>query len=244
MKNAKSKIRFIETFAIATFPIALAVGCSATGDKSAAAIGLQETGLHEEVAIEQQTDINTNDLNTLSYIETEQTYTETQFDEIPTEMPSMQSAEGIDSTLEHDTTVAETNTLQVNLQVPEPAKVDKPQTNIFHFAFNKYDVDEQDYVLLKEHAEYLLENSNVVVNVNGYSDNRGSAKNNFEVSKKRAQQIANILTTYGVPESQIKVNGYGESFPLHDEKNWEENRRVELEYSEDTDTNGLIVSAF
>jgi outer membrane protein OmpA-like peptidoglycan-associated protein len=244
MKNAKSKIRFIETFAIATFPIALAVGCSATGDKSAAAIGLQETGMHEEVAIEQQTDINTNDLNTLSYIETEQTYTETQFDEIPTEMPSMQSAEGIDSTLEHDTTVAETNTLQVNLQVPEPAKVDKPQTNIFHFAFNKYDVDEQDYVLLKEHAEYLLENSNVVVNVNGYSDNRGSAKNNFEVSKKRAQQIANILTTYGVPESQIKVNGYGESFPLHDEKNWEENRRVELEYSEDTDTNGLIVSAF
>jgi outer membrane protein OmpA-like peptidoglycan-associated protein len=244
MKNAKSKIRFIETFAIATFPIALAVGCSATGDKSAAAIGLQETGMHEEVAIEQQTDINTNDLNTLSYIETEQTYTETQFDEIPTEMPSMQSAEGIDSTLEHDTTVAEINTLQVNLQVPEPAKVDKPQTNIFHFAFNKYDVDEQDYVLLKEHAEYLLENSNVVVNVNGYSDNRGSAKNNFEVSKKRAQQIANILTTYGVPESQIKVNGYGESFPLHDEKNWEENRRVELEYSEDTDTNGLIVSAF
>lgn len=244
MKNAKSKIRFIETFAIATFPIALAVGCSATGDKSAAAIGLQETGMHEEVANEQQTDINTNDLNTLSYIETEQTYTETQFDEIPTEMPSMQSAEGIDSTLEHDTTVAETNTLQVNLQVPEPAKVDKPQTNIFHFAFNKYDVDEQDYVLLKEHAEYLLENSNVVVNVNGYSDNRGSAKNNFEVSKKRAQQIANILTTYGVPESQIKVNGYGESFPLHDEKNWEENRRVELEYSEDTDTNGLIVSAF
>jgi outer membrane protein OmpA-like peptidoglycan-associated protein len=244
MKNAKSKIRFIETFAIATFPIALAVGCSATGDKSAAAIGLQETGMHEEVAIEQQTDINTNDLNTLSYIETEQTYTETQFDEIPTEMPSMQSAEGIDSTLEHDTTVAETNTLQVNLQVPEPAKVDKPQTNIFHFAFNKYDVDEQDYVLLKEHAEYLLENSNVVVNVNGYSDNRGSAKNNFEVSKKRAQQIANILTTYGVPESQIKVNGYGESFPLHDEKNWDENRRVELKYSEETDTDGLIVSAF
>jgi peptidoglycan-associated lipoprotein len=252
MKHTTSKIRFIETFAIAVFPIALAVGCSATGDKTA---GID---MQEELAIQQQADINTSDLNTLSYIETEQTYAETQpgdtaeqnamlepqSDEMSAEMRNMQTAEAIDSTIEDDTSETETNTLQVNLQVPEPTKVDKPQSSIFHFAFNKYDVGEQDYALLKEHAEYLLENPDVVVNVNGYSDNRGSAKNNFEVSKKRAQQIANILMTNGVPESQIKVNGYGESFPLHDEKNWDENRRVELKYSEETDTDGLIVSAF
>jgi peptidoglycan-associated lipoprotein len=128
--------------------------------------------------------------------------------------------------------------------MPQPAKPAKPQTGIFHFAYNQYDVAEQDRELLKAHAEYLLQNPDVTINVNGYSDNRGTAKNNVLVSQKRAQHVANLLKSYGVPESQIKVNGYGESFPLNDEKNWDENRRVELQYSDDTESDGLIVSAF
>jgi peptidoglycan-associated lipoprotein len=128
--------------------------------------------------------------------------------------------------------------------MPEPAKLEKPQIAIFHFAYNQYDVDEQSLDSLKAHAEYLQNNPQVIVHVNGYSDNRGTAKNNFVVSKKRAQRVADILMSYGVSESQLKVNGYGESFPLNDEKNWDENRRVELQYGEDMDTDGLIVSAF
>ncbi len=251
MKPIKSKIRFIETFAIVTFPIALAVGCSATGEKTAS------INIQDDMVIQQQADINPGDLNTLTYIETEETIattpmvpseqesaTASKSEDVQSEMVSMEAVEAIDSTLQSDSVEEETPTMQVNLQIPESTMLDKPQTNIFHFAFNKYDIEEQDYPLLKAHAEYLIENPDVLVNVNGYSDNRGSAKNNYEVSKKRAQQVANILMTYGVPDSQIKVNGYGESFPLNDEKHWEENRRVELHYSEDTETNGLIVSAF
>lgn len=253
MRPAKSKIRFIETFAIATFPIALAVGCSATGEKTS------NVGMQEDVMIERSADISTSDLNTITYIETEETIATTpkadseqetvtavkpESEEAQSDLVSMETVEAIDSTLENDSVEEETQTMQVNLQIPEPAKLEKPQHNIFHFAFNKYDIEEQDYPLLKAHADYLMENPDVVVSVNGYSDSRGSAKNNFEVSKKRAQQVANILMTYGVPESQIKVNGYGESFPLNDEKNWDENRRVELQYSEETETNDLMASTF
>jgi peptidoglycan-associated lipoprotein len=253
MNHTKSKIRFIETFAIATFPIALAVGCSATGEKTAS------VGMQEDMVIQQQADISTRDLNTITYIETEKTlattpvaYSEqeadsgnkTESENTQSEIVSMETVETIDSTPKNDAAEEAPEIKQVNLQVPESVKLEKPKINIFHFAFNKFDVDEQDYTLLKEHAEYLKENPVVVVNVNGYSDNRGSAKNNFEVSKKRAQQVANILMTYGVPESQIKVNSYGESFPLNDEKNWDENRRVELKYIQDTEAYGLIVSAF
>ena len=52
----------------------------------------------------------------------------------------------------------------------------------------------------------------------------------YKLSKKRAKQIADLLIEYGAPESQMKVNGYGASFPQTDESNWDENRRVELEY--------------
>ncbi|WP_455211620.1 OmpA family protein [Kaarinaea lacus] len=245
MRHLKSKIRFIETFAIATFPIALAVGCSATAEKTAS------VNMQEDIIIQQSADINADDLNTLTYIETEETIAITPMSDseqetagVHADIVSIDTVEAIDSTLEKNSTEEDLQITPVNLQVPQPTKLNKPQASIFHFAFNKYDIEEQDYSLLKAHADYLIENPEVVLNVNGYSDNRGSAKNNFEISRKRAQQVANILVTYGVPESQIKVNGYGESFPLNDEKNWDENRRVELLYSEDTETTGLIVSAF
>ena len=255
MRHAKSKIRFIETFVIATFPIALAVGCSATSEKTAS------IGAQEDVAIEQEADIRSSDLNTLTYVETESTITEMHSEEStgqeamldaePAESESLnlQTAETMaddtsEAAIKNDSISDTTDTMPVNLQVPQPAESQKPQVAIFHFAYNQYDVDEQGLDILKAHAEYLQNNPEVLVNVNGYSDNRGTAKNNFVVSKKRARRVADILMSYGVSESQIKVNGYGESFPLNDEKNWDENRRVELQYGDDTDTDGLIVSAF
>jgi peptidoglycan-associated lipoprotein len=255
MKHFKSKIRFVETFAIATFPIALAVGCTTTSDKTAS------LGIEEAVAIQQEADINDSDLNTLTYLETESTSTQMQAGEqeamqksqsMETESDSIQTAEVMpteetsmeNTSVESEFTAEETDTMPVNLQMPEPAKPAKPQTGIFHFAYNQYDVAEQDRELLKDHAEYLLHNPDIVVNVNGHTDNRGTSKNNVLVSQKRAQHVADVLMSYGVPKSQINVNGYGESFPLNDEKNWDENRRVELQYGEDPESDGLIVSAF
>ena len=259
MRNTKSKIRFLETFAFATFPIALAVGCSATGEKTAS------IGTHEEISMQQPGSISPGDSNTITYIETG--LTSAKADTIalsePQAEPEPQTASKSaaasedeqasiedtrvaagDSTAQKDFAADETEVMPVNLQVPEQATTEKPQTSVFQFAFNKYDVAEQDYIRLKEHAEYLKENPDQVVSVNGYSDNRGSAQNNFAVSKKRAQQVADILMSYGVPQSQIKVNGYGESFPLNDENNWDENRRVELHYADDTQSDGMIVSAY
>jgi peptidoglycan-associated lipoprotein len=221
MRHAKSKIRFIETFVIATFPIALAVGCSATGEKTAS-IGAAQ----EDVAIQQETDIRNSDLNTLTYVETESTISAIPSDEstgqetmlesetAESERLSMQTVETMtddtsETTVQSDSIVETTDTIPVNLQMPEPAKLEKPQIAIFHFAYNQYDVDEQSLDSLKAHAEYLQNNPQVIVHVNGYSDNRGTAKNNFVVSKKRAQRVADILMSYGVSESQLKVNGYG-----------------------------------
>ena len=242
MRHVKSKIRFMETFAIATFPIALAVGCSATSDKT------DNLPLQKEVAIEQQTVIDTKDLDTVTYLETQPTiaqdrsnpWSATQPDETSQHLDTAES-KPVDHTI-HSTIDSElSHTLPVKLQTPKP-DITPPQSRIFHFAFNKYNIDDQDYEVLKQHARFLQDNPEKVVRVNGYSDNRGSAKNNVAISEKRAQRIADILITFGVPESQIQVHGYGESFPLNDENNWDENRRVELQYPEDSTGEEIVVS--
>ena len=250
MKNAKSKIRFIELFAITTFPLALAVGCTTTGEQNPSGISMQES-----TYIEQQAAISTDELNTLAFAETEPSDSEPMSSEqesitqsnadakdTQTDTQEMDVAELVDTDTQiHDANVASA-IAPVNMQIPERGVMKKPDTTILHFAVNKFEISEQNLAILKIHADYLQDNPSTLVNVNGYSDSRGSAKLNFELSEKRAQRVADILINYGIEASRIKVNSYGESFPLHDEKNWDENRRVELQYSETPEDDGLMAS--
>lgn len=256
MKNVLSKIRFIETFAIITFPIALTVGCTATGEQKSAMVSPQE----ESTITQQQASIEAGDLNTLTYVQTKETMAVNEQEPMVANDEAVIAAEpGVDAVAsnfdidadkeinsrQEITTIKEQpQMLEVKLHIPERPAPKMPGSAIFHFAVNKHDIAEQDYALLKAHAEYLQENPGLVVNINGYSDNRGPAKLNYELGKKRAQQVAAILMTYGVSESQINVNSYGESFPLNDENNWDENRRVELRYTEKPQTDEMVVNAF
>jgi peptidoglycan-associated lipoprotein len=232
-----SKVRFVESFVVVTFPIALAAGCTATGEHKPASAEAQQD-MQQEVAAQQGPHITVDDLNMLSFVE--------QLDYDTSKEPEETSQPANTDTntgTAHTGEVAEADILpvdtksgqeselvKVNVKVPEPAKIEKPEKELFHFAVSKYDVDASDLKYLEKHALYLKANPGLILNVNGYSDSRGPKKLNHQLSQKRAQQIANILITYGAPESQIEVNAYGESFPLNDEKNWDENRRVELQY--------------
>jgi outer membrane protein OmpA-like peptidoglycan-associated protein len=121
--------------------------------------------------------------------------------------------------------------LKVKLAAPEHLTIAMPSQGIFYFEVNKYDISESDVEILEQHAEYLKHNTNMMLYVDGFSDNRGPANLNYRLSKKRAQQVGDVLIELGAPESRIKINGYGESFPLNSEMNHVENRRVELEYA-------------
>ena len=247
-----SKIRFLESFVIATFPIAVVVGCTATGEHQPTVVSMEQENI-----IGQQTSEYPQELNIFAVIERN--------DNIESNIEDQtQSEKGLamgtpqDSVINLNTDTMETtqpqadkesaqnegDLIQVHLRIPGYIKIVQPEKLIFNFEASKYNIVENDYEHLQKHAAYLQENPHLTLNVNGFSDNRGSAKLNYELSKKRAQQIADILTIYGAPESQIKVNGYGESFPANDENNWDENRRVELQYIEASNPDGLIVSAF
>jgi outer membrane protein OmpA-like peptidoglycan-associated protein len=76
------------------------------------------------------------------------------------------------------------------------------------------------------------DDSGLVFVVAGHSDNVGSGRTNYELSKRRADSIAAFLTTERkIDPSRIIVVGYGESAPVADnrtEAGRAKNRRVEI----------------
>jgi OOP family OmpA-OmpF porin len=67
--------------------------------------------------------------------------------------------------------------------------------------------------------------------VDGYTDPTGSTKYNQGLSERRAQAVANYLTSNEIGPHRMTVKGYGEDNPVADNKTSEgraHNRRVVL----------------
>ena len=67
--------------------------------------------------------------------------------------------------------------------------------------------------------------------VSGHTDSQGADAYNMELSKRRANAVANYLQQKGLAESRFTVNWFGESIPKYDNTTAEgrsKNRRVEL----------------
>lgn len=100
------------------------------------------------------------------------------------------------------------------------------------FATNKYELNNNSKNDLNDLANIMRQNSDVSIDVKGYTDSTGNDAINQPLSLNRAQAVANYLTQNGVPYSQLKnVNGYGSSNPVADnstEAGRQQNRRVEV----------------
>jgi len=83
---------------------------------------------------------------------------------------------------------------------------------------------ERLYRFLKKHPKHH-------VSINGHTDDRGAATTNQELSKKRAEAVADYLKKKGIDLERIKFNGYGEKFPIADnntEAGRKKNRRIDI----------------
>lgn len=80
-------------------------------------------------------------------------------------------------------------------------------------------------------ARNLNQYPNSRVEVIGHTDNTGSAAYNLDLSQRRAQSVAGILTAGGVSPSRIVAVGRGKSQPVASnatEQGRAQNRRVEI----------------
>lgn len=100
------------------------------------------------------------------------------------------------------------------------------------FATNKADLSQTSKNELNNLAGIMKQNSDVSIDVRGYTDSTGSDAINQPLSVNRAQSVANYLTQNGVAYSQMKnVNGYGSSNPVASNETAagrQQNRRVEV----------------
>lgn len=99
------------------------------------------------------------------------------------------------------------------------------------FAYDSAELDGAAQKTLTLWAEKLSEQKAVVLNIEGYCDERGSEAYNLRLGKKRAEAVKSFLVSKGVDASRLHTFSFGESSPLasgHDESAWSQNRRFDL----------------
>jgi outer membrane protein OmpA-like peptidoglycan-associated protein len=83
------------------------------------------------------------------------------------------------------------------------------------FATNKAAISPQSHKLLDQVAAVLLSHPDLLlVQVEGHTDDRGSALRNIVLSQSRAEAVAAYLEAKGVPAARLKAVGFGQGRPI------------------------------
>lgn len=82
------------------------------------------------------------------------------------------------------------------------------------FATNSADINSQFYSTLNSVAIVLKKYNKTSIEVAGYTDSTGTAQYNQQLSQRRAQSVANYLTSQGVAGNRFSTSGYGASNPV------------------------------
>jgi outer membrane protein OmpA-like peptidoglycan-associated protein len=110
------------------------------------------------------------------------------------------------------------------------AAVDLAAKNIF-FKLGSFHLLPTSFAALDEVAKILQENPELLLDIEGHSDNVGSVIVNKTISAKRASAIFDYLVTKGIDPDRLLTIGYGSEKPIagnETEEGRAQNRRVEL----------------
>lgn len=100
-----------------------------------------------------------------------------------------------------------------------------------HFEYNSARLTENSKSILSMAAASLRGQSGMCVEIAGHTDDRGGDSYNLELSRRRAQSVAEYLNASGIESSRLESRGYGESQPMDTnstDAGRERNRRVEF----------------
>lgn len=93
----------------------------------------------------------------------------------------------------------------------EKAALESQQT-IF-FDFDRSTIKSDFFPVLRKHAEFLVNNQNQSVVIEGHTDSRGTPEYNIALGERRGKAVETFLQNEGVRSSQISVVSYGEEKP-------------------------------
>ena len=98
-----------------------------------------------------------------------------------------------------------------------------------HFEFDSSVLLSDAQEILKWKAEWLRNNPDAQVIVEGHCDERGTNEYNLALGERRAMSAKSYLVDLGIAGSRLTTISYGEERPIdpgHNEEAWAKNRRA------------------
>ncbi|MBU4344557.1 MAG: peptidoglycan-associated lipoprotein Pal [Desulfobacteraceae bacterium] len=123
------------------------------------------------------------------------------------------------------------------LKEEQAAREKMDARNIFineniYFDFDKYNLLPLAQQVLQRKAEWLWNNPDVSVIIEGHCDERGTNEYNLALGDRRAESARTYLINLGIDGSRFTTVSYGEERPVdsgHNEVAWAKNRRAHFE---------------
>ncbi len=128
-----------------------------------------------------------------------------------------------------DTSLVATQKVNVKLKKIEVGQA-YPLNNI-HFSSSSSNLNDQDKNIITDFADYLKENDQIKLAINGFTDNAGNPLENLTLSEQRAKAVFEFLASCGIDRSRLSYQGFGEKKPLasnETEQGKAQNRRTEF----------------
>ncbi|MEI6348479.1 MAG: OmpA family protein [Bacteroidota bacterium] len=124
---------------------------------------------------------------------------------------------------------------QKNVQVfSDKAKIEVNKRFILNnilFDFNKSSLRTTSFVELEKIVKILKNNPKFLIEISGHTDNIGNKSYNINLSKARADAVANYLISKGINKSRVTAIGEGSTLPVasnSSDEGRQKNRRVEF----------------
>jgi peptidoglycan-associated lipoprotein len=102
-----------------------------------------------------------------------------------------------------------------------------------YFDFDSYAVKSEYNQLVTNHAKYLTSHTAHKVQIQGNTDERGTAEYNLALGQKRAEAVRKAMEALGVSDGNMEATSNGKTQPKaegHDEAAWAQNRRADIVY--------------
>jgi len=102
-----------------------------------------------------------------------------------------------------------------------------------YFAYDRSEIRDGEYEIIRAHAEYLKKNPNIHVRIEGHTDEQGSREYNVALGERRAHAVSRALEHDGVSHHQISTVSYGKEKPEvtgRGEESYALNRRAVIVY--------------
>ena len=102
-----------------------------------------------------------------------------------------------------------------------------------YFDYDQFSVKDEFKPVVTAHANYLSQNRNAKMTIQGNTDERGSREYNLALGQKRADAVRSMMTLLGATASQIETVSFGEEKPRASgstESAYSENRRADIVY--------------